>query len=483
MKRKAWKQFMAAALSAAMAVGLAACGGNAATGTGATGATSVEESSAAESGAEESAPPEEESKYPIRTKADGSPIDLGGIEVVIGDWWSADEETEPANAYEEARVEFYDWAEETYHFTLKQAAISTWADMPEDFVNYATSGGDEHYIFVLRQSGELVSAMNSGLMYDLAALDCLDFSEAKWKSGIHELLSKNGAIYGMRGIDPEPRTGVFFNKRLLEEAGIAPEDLYDKQENGEWTWDAFEELCKQVQKDTDNDGVIDQYAMATQASYFYSAAIYSNNGEYVGKDDTGYFSRLESEETMEALNWAYRVRNTYEMVYPADSAWDYSYTAFANGEAVFCIDDAYNAGGKWSEMEDDFGFVCFPKGPKASDYTNCYTDNVYAIPACYDAEKAWNIAFVYDIYTSPIPGYEDYAAWKSDFYSSFRDTESVDLSLARMMENGMVTYHSMVAGIDLGNDFIWSLNEDNTPAQQAESIRNTWQAYLDEANQ
>ena len=373
----------------------------------------------------------EESGQPALLKDNtGKVYNLGGMEIVIGDWWSSGEEEDPSNAYEEARQDYIDWIQKTYNFTIKTVAISTWGDMPEDFVNFAASGGTENYIFTLRQGSELVSAMNSGLMYDLSTLGCLDFSEAKWGSNIHELMSKNGAIYGMRAIEPEPRAGIFFNKRLLEEAGINPEDLYDYQENKEWTWDKYEQLLKQVQKDTDNDGVIDRYAMTNFGSSLYAQAVYSNGGDFIGKDDNGkYYNDLESDETMEALNWALNLITNYEMVYPEDAEWDYTYTAFANGEAAFTVAEAYNAG-NWTDMQDDYGFVCFPMGPKATDYTNCYNDNVYAIPACYDADRAWKIAFAYNLFTEPVPGYEDYAAWKSDYYKNFRDTESVDLTLS-----------------------------------------------------
>ena len=133
-------------------------------------------------------------------------------------------------------------------------------------------------------------------------------------------------------------------------------------------------------------------------------------------------------------------------------------------------------------MEDDFGFVCFPKGPKASDYTNIIGNNPCCIPACYDADKAWKIAFAYDLYTEPIPGFEDYDGRDAGFYNSFRDTESVELTIARMKENGRVTYHTMIPGLDLGPDVIWGISKDNTPAQKAEAIRNTWASYLEEAN-
>lgn len=424
---------------------------------------------------------EEVGPYTVLTDANGDVYDLGGMEVVFADWWSSGEEEEPTNAYEEAQQEYYDWIQKTYNFTIKSEAFSSWGDMPTDFVNYATTGDDKNYIFCLRQGSELISALSSGLMYDLSSIDCLDFTEDKWKSKVHELMTIGDSIYGMRGIDPEPCEGIYFNKRLLEEAGIDPQTIYDMQEKNEWTWDKFEELCKQVQKDTDNDGVIDQYAMTNFTSSLYPAAVYSNGGSFINKDENGYYNNLESDETMEALNWALGMLDNYEMKYPEDAEWDYTYTAFENGEAVFSCAQVYVAG-NWSEMEDDFGFVCFPMGPNATDYTNCYNNNVYVIPACYDAEKAWNLAFVYNLYTDPVPEYEDYASWKANYYSSFRDTESVDLTIARMMENGIITYHNMISGLDMGSDLLWGISDDSTPAQQAESIRNTWSSYIDKAN-
>lgn len=479
MKKKIVKKFIAAALAAAVTVSMAGCGDS-----GKPAANNSQPSGSSEpvqtqqQGTEE----EEPGAYTVLKDENGNVYDLGGMEVIIRDWWTADEEKEPSNAFEEAQQEYFDWMQETYNFTVKQVAVSSWASTPEDFVNYATTGGDENYIFVLRQGSELLSAMNSGLMYDLATIDCLDFSKLKWRSGVHEMFTKGDSTYAMRGIDPEPKGGMFFNKRLLEEAGINPQDIYDMQENMEWTWEKFEEICKQVQADTDNDGVTDRYALVCVNQDFFPQAVWSNGGEYIGKDASGkYYSALESDETIEALNWSVDMIDKYAKVFAEDANWDYAYTAFANGEGVFIPQEAYKAG-DWKDMEDDFGFVCFPRGPKADDYTNCYMDNVYAIPACYDADKAWKLAFVYNLYTEPIPGYEDDDSWKAGYYQNFRDTESVDFTLDRLINNGMVTYHTFVPGLDMGPDVYWEINKDNTPAQQAEAIRNTWAAYLEEAN-
>ncbi len=426
---------------------------------------------------------EGEDSYTVLTDADGNVYDLGGMEIIIRDWWSPEEPNEPTNAYEEAVNEWREWCQETYNFTIRELGISEWGSVPEDFVNYATTGGNENYIFVLRTDGSLVSAMYSGLMYDLASLDCLNFNDKKWSGGVDDLFSIGDSKYAMYALTPEPRTGTYFNKRLLEEAGVNPEDLYTWQENGEWTFDKCKEVMGQVQRDLDNDGVVDVYGTTNNTGDFYKAAVFSNGGELISKDADGKFVfAADSEKTLAGLNWAQEILNDYDLVKPADAEWDYYKQAFLNGDAAFCFDNAYMAGADFKDMEDDFGFICFPKGPGASDYTNVWNNNPVVIPACYDEQKAWNLAFAYNLYTAPIPGYEDYEGWKAGYYNNFRDTESVDLSLARMVENGVVNYADVVPDLKQGDDFLWKLNKDTTAAQVAEEIKNTWQSYVDAAN-
>lgn len=51
-----------------------------------------------------------------------------------------------------------------------------------------------------------------------------------------------------------------------------------------------------------------------------------------------------------------------------------------------------------------------------------------------------------------------------------------------MVDSGVPMYDKLVNGIDMGPDLFWGISKDNTPAQKAESIRNTWQSYIDTAN-
>ena len=427
----------------------------------------------------------DEEDYTVITDENGDPIDLGGMDIVIRDWWSGDP-AEPTNDYEEARDEYREWIQETYNFTISQQAISDWTSTPADFVDYATTGGDENYIWILRDDPAITSALSSGLMYDLATLDCLDFSLPKFqRNKLHEQYAKGDSIYAMYAGYSEPRTGVYFNKRLLNDAGIDPETIYDMQADGTWTWDAFEEMMAAVQRDIDNDGVIDIYGLTLNEGNMTTIAVFSNNGSYIGKNDDGYFYNLESPETLEALEWTVDMFTKYALPDPEGAEWDYYKEAFINGQAAFMVEDEYagTPGNFLQDMEDEVGFVMFPKGPQRDDYINVWSNNPVAIPACYDADKAWKLAFAWNLYTDQPAGYEDYMDLSNAAAGIF-DMRAIDETIPMMMDedHGTVAYHGLIPNLSLGEQFVWNIAPGSVVSEQVEAIRDTWKAYVDEAN-
>ena len=303
---------------------------------------------------------------------------------------------------------------------------------------------------------------------------------------LHEQYSKGDAIYAMYAGYSEARTGVYFNKRLLTEAGIDPESIYDMQADGTWTWDKFDELMNTVHRDTDNDGVVDVYGLTVNEGNMTTAAVFSNNGSYIGKDANGYFYNLESAETLEALEWTVDMFNKYDQHDPEGAEWDYYKEEFVNGQAAFMVDDEYcgTPGNFLQDMEDEVGFVMFPKGPQADTYINVWSNNPVAIPACYDEEKAWKIAFAWNLYTDQPAGYEDYMDL-SNARAGIFDSRAVDETITMMMspDHGTVAFHGLIPNLNLGSDFVWNITPNCVVSEQVEAIRDTWKAYVDEANQ
>lgn len=428
-------------------------------------------------------------EYGVEIKIDpatGKPYDLGGMEITVVDWWSTDwHETEPQTTAEEDTRTYREWIEETYNFTIKQVSQTGWPGA-DDFTNIATTGTEENYVWII-YPGYWQAPMRAGLMYDLATLDCLDFTEKKWNTTITSLGTMGDSIFVMRPEAAEPRKGIFFNKRLLSEAGVDPESIYDMQANGTWTWAAFEELCAKLLRDTDNDGIIDRYPMMSFSSHFLPAALVSNGVGFVMVDENGkYYNAAETDAFLEAANWVVEMVKKYEMPSPEGANWDYFETAFPNAEVALQCHEDYFAG-NLANMEDDFGFVMFPKPTEEDTYKWSPTDNVWCIPNCYDKDTAWKIAFAFNLFTEPTPGYEDADSWKANFYNKYRDDRVADETIAMMRDTSsqFTWYTDMIPGYDLGSQYLWSvygINPSATPAEKAEEMRATWQAYIDEAN-
>ncbi|MBQ9489796.1 MAG: hypothetical protein IJU80_07685, partial [Lachnospiraceae bacterium] len=180
MKSKMFKKLMAAVIATTMTASLAACNGNGDASTDASASASsssdTQKSTAVASSDDATSSSEDLGPYTPLVDKNGNVYDLGGMEIIIRDWWSGDgTPKEPTNAFEEAQAEYRDWIQETYNFKIKQMAISDWGSAPQDFVDYVSSGGDDqNYVFTLRNDPALISAMSTGLCYDLSKLDCLD---------------------------------------------------------------------------------------------------------------------------------------------------------------------------------------------------------------------------------------------------------------------------------------------------------------------
>ena len=488
---KNYKKVIALLMAASMTVGLAACGGKEGDGSQGDGKKPDSQNPGNSGNGDDDSQKDDYDPYtPLIDPDTGEVYDLGGMEIIIRDWWTQEQEVDESalSGFQKAQYEYRKWMQDTYKFTIKEQAISGWGDVFTDIEAYATTGGDENnYVFTLRVAGELFQQMGMGLYYDLSSLNSIDMTAEKWDQTVKDLGTLNGKVYAMRKMSHEPRTGVYFNKRILRENGFEPDDIYKWQASREWTWDKFEEIVAALTKDTNADGVPDQYGFL-EGNSLNDIAIASNDGNLISKDGSGkYVFTADSENVITALNWARHMMDEYNYPNPNDdpgATWNYFFDAFINGNAAFLVQQAYCSGQEFSRdnMEDDFGWVAFPMGPNATQYADLMQDNVYVLPACYDADRAKKIAFAYSMYYSPVPDYEDYSDYYANYVNSFRDMEVPEQTLGYVGEKTYLQYHSFVPGIKVGDDLYWQISAENTPAQQIESIRESWQAYIDAAN-
>lgn len=499
MKSKMFKKLMAGVLTMTMTAGLAACGGNGGESSQTPAASGSEgsnqqSSEVAPSGSESSVESTEEaSPYPILKDKDGNVYDLGGMEIIIRDWWTdPDAPKVDQGEYAEAQDDWREWIQETYNFKITQKAISGWGDVPKDFSDYVEMGGDDNnYVFIMRDDASLTSQINAGYMYDLATLDCLDFSSEKIAcNGVSDVFSKGKSIYAMYAGPSEPRGGVYFNKRLLEEIGMTADELYDLQKNKQWTWDKMEEIMAKVQRDIDGDGVYDVFGCNCNNGGLVTCAIYSNGGRVVKKDASGKnVLALEDANTMQALEWADKIFKTYWET--PDEAWDQYKESFINGKYLFMFEEAWagQANSFVPTMTDEWGFLMFPMGPAANDYIMKASNNPTVIPGCYDADRAWKIAFAWNLYTDTVPGFEgEDDAWQAG-YQTF-DARAINESLGVMRMKGVGQIENIIPSLGFGGPiveggtcFLWEMGPNGKkPSELVESYRDQFNEAIAATN-
>ena len=196
-------------------------------------------------------------------------LDFGGRTVYIYDWWGNDDAEHSTRNPEpdpetQALYDYRDWLEETYNVKIVETALSDWGGNPTELTNINMNGGlngkgDEGDWCIIAIAADFAP---STLKNDLYMPWQIDLSGEKWNPVTNKFMTKaDGKVYGVHVGKTEPRSCLFFNKRVLEEAGIDWNTIYDMQADGTWTWEAWENIMAQVQRDTDNDGVIDIYGL------------------------------------------------------------------------------------------------------------------------------------------------------------------------------------------------------------------------------
>jgi len=423
-------------------------------------------------------------KDPVTKKV----YNFDGMNIVIGDWWSNPDSPAGSKQQEDERA-FRDWTCNSYNVKITQKAVSGWGSNPQFVTNYCITGSDsdpEKYVLIV-DGRSANTGVRSNLFYDLSKVKSVNYKDAsKYDQGCVAKLQKGDSFYCFNWGKPEPKNGMFFNKRILEENGFDPDLPYDLQASGKWTWATFEDMCKKLTRDTDNDGVIDQYAMSSFNSEFTYAALDSNGGSIIGRDANGkYFNNAGSEKSMEAWNWIAHMFANYQLPQAEGANWDYFYTAFINGETAFLADQEYNAqpNGKFSDMADDWGFVCFPLGPSGNGvYKTIHDTNMVVIPSCYSAATIEKIAKAVDLWLEPTPGYDGPDAWKEGYYAGFRDSRAVDETLELMAATPNPRFDTLISGLSQG-DMLWGIcGGYQTPQEAYENAKNVWQGLLDDIN-
>ena len=239
------------------------------------------------------------------------------------------------------------------------------------------------------------AAYRNGYLTDLSSLKVFDFQDRSRFSHATEMCNVGGKYYGVA-----PRTYgkipvftnmvLYANVDLLEDVGVPLSDLIKWQDNKEWTWSKFREVCQKVKENNGKNGYA-TYAVNDCNSEFYVDLLIANGTDWIERDpnDTTKFKFTGGSKAGQ------NVLKFYSQLYKDgylrfDEDFDQG-TQFKNNQIAFyggAMSKLTTEAGHWKinyavmyppigdDVDDyvtaghQFSFACIPKGKKPSGATD-----------------------------------------------------------------------------------------------------------------
>jgi multiple sugar transport system substrate-binding protein len=341
---------------AAIALVLAACGGSAspspagsAAGSAAPPAASGGASPAGSGGTAYSGPP-----ATLEYSIWGDPAEINNQKAVV-------EAFTAANPSVKVNVTVSDW--EPYWDKLQTGLAGGAA--PDVFAMDGPLGPDYQTRDVLLD----LSPYIQGEGYDLSQLDA---------NAVKDFTTADGTQFGL------PRDlnviALYYNKKMFDEAGIAYPDET-------WDWNKLVEVARQLTKDTNGDGVPDQWGVYTETTDMenaWSSFVWQAGGDILSADGTK--SALDTDQAAQGIQFLQDLI-WKEKVSPDPAIFAETGDAFEQGKAAMEIN------GSWLVPTHeaaglDFGIAPLPKGP-AGQATSVNPTGAVVYKGTKSPEAAW----------------------------------------------------------------------------------------------
>lgn len=234
-------------------------------------------------------------------------------------------------------------------------------------------------------SGYVEEWAQNGLLYNLdefiaSELDKNDYYMSLFDAGkdIGGLGSYVAAPYAL------VTTVLYYNMDMFDQAGIAYPD-------SDWTWADFKDAAKKLTKDTNGDGVTDQWGYWFYGRYAHVESwVYANNGYLIDRDTNTFAPDANAMEALEFLTDLVLV----DKVAPPKKEMSAfrQQDVFPQEAAAMFVDGSWNIANNRTVAGDNFrwGIAEIPVGPAGDgSLTYGWPDYLAMSPTTKHAEAAW----------------------------------------------------------------------------------------------
>jgi len=373
-------------------------------------------------------------------------------------WYARDitTESETGDPFNDAVYRRNITIEDKYNIRIVNRMVASDAMLSEARKSIS-SGSDDYDILKGGLSGFATNLSMEGLLLDLKTVPYLDLPKPWYDQKANEQLTVAKKLYvtisEISTIDKDATWAYLFNKKLF--ADFSLENPYQLVRDGNWTIDRMLELCKDVSRDLDGDGVMgrgDLYGYAGETWNLYFGLMSAGHTliqkdandlpVYTGLDDAGLNSFNKLMTMLGDKNLVLRADDWYGRGF---DVWiDLMDVAF-NENRILLFDTSMARVQLYRDMEADFGIVPPPKRDETQkEYISnltVYWTNSLAIPVTLgDIERTGIItdALAAESLYTVIPAYYDIQL-KTKLARDDESSEMLDILFAgRKFDLGMI---------------------------------------------
>ncbi|MFC5467936.1 ABC transporter substrate-binding protein [Cohnella suwonensis] len=249
---------------------------------------------------------------------------------------------------------------EADHPNVKVKVITTAPDQYTTKLKAAITGKSVPDVFFF-EPGDLKAFVNGGVLLNITPYtesnSNIDIGKV-WKKGV-DIYRYDGKVAGQGDIYGLPKDlGPFamgYNKTMFEKAGIPIPDK-DKP----YTWDEFINVNKQLTKDTNGDGKLDQWGTGLNVNWTLHAFVWSNGADFL--DATQTKVAIDDPKFAEALQLFADMQNVHKVTPSIAEAQTLdTYQRWMQGQIGFFPVGPWDLS-TYQKLPFDFDLIPYPAG-------------------------------------------------------------------------------------------------------------------------
>ena len=306
--------------------------------------------------------------------------------------------------------------------------------------------GDNNYDAYFNNGTQLSKLVTNGIPTNLNDIDGFNFDDPWWSKTVNDTLNwgNENRLFAMGDMNVmawKTTACVMYNYTLGKKEGV--EDCFELVRQGKWTMDKWNQLMLDFSLDLDNNGKIDyktdRYGLVTGNQ----TLAYSFNGmglSFGSLDEDNWPAPLVlNERALSALEKVTTVYSKELCLNVHDSSYSggtslagKSASLFSEGRFLFFAETIGGSFQLWN-MEDDYGFLPFPKFDEAQEGYNSSIQSDQMSIVCIPYTSVERLDETVDVINAM--GYLNMKDVKSVFFDAVFGTRSVrDENSMEMLE-------------------------------------------------